>query len=81
MLLSTAWQSYYNDKIIEGYSLITLKAYLVQANLLIIHFGDIAIDQITTDELKQYLAKVAATLKPASLAHRVRFIKSLFRWA
>ncbi|WP_235821423.1 tyrosine-type recombinase/integrase [Gottfriedia solisilvae] len=79
--ISTAWQSYYNDKLIEGYSLITLKAYQVQSNLLIKHFGDIAIDQITNDGLKQYLAKVGETLKPASLAHRVRFIKSLFRWA
>ncbi|GGI18049.1 tyrosine-type recombinase/integrase [Gottfriedia solisilvae] len=81
MLLSTTWQSYYNDKLIEGYSLITLQAYQLQSNLLIKHFGDITIDQITTDGLKQYLAKVGATLKPASLAHRVRFIKSFFRWA
>ncbi|WP_088069993.1 tyrosine-type recombinase/integrase [Gottfriedia luciferensis] len=81
MLLSTAWQSYYNDKLIEGYSLITLQAYQIQSNLLIQHFGDITVDQITTDGLKQYLAKVGKTLKPASLAHRVRFIKSLFRWA
>ncbi|UPM52845.1 hypothetical protein [Gottfriedia acidiceleris] len=31
--------------------------------------------------MKQYLGKVGATLKPASLVHRVRFIKSFFRWA
>lgn len=81
MLLSTVWQSYYNDKLIEGYSSVTLKAYKIQATLLIKHFGDIEIGQITTDGLKEYLVKVGETLKPASLAHRIRFIKSLFRWA
>ena len=81
MLLSKAWKSYYNDKLIEGYSTTTLKAYKIQATLLIKHFGDIKITQITTDALKEYLVIVGEKLKPASLAHRVRFIKSLFRWA
>ncbi|MGG0178898.1 tyrosine-type recombinase/integrase [Gottfriedia acidiceleris] len=81
MLLSKAWKSYYNDKLIEGYSKTTLKAYKIQATLLIKHFGDIEIAQITTDALKEYLVIAGEKLKPASLAHRVRFIKSLFRWA
>ncbi|MFB7142786.1 tyrosine-type recombinase/integrase [Gottfriedia sp. NPDC056225] len=81
MLLSNAWKSYYNDKLIEGYSSTTLKAYRIQATLLIKHFDDIEIAQITTDALKEYLVFVGEKLKPASLAHRVRFIKSLFRWA
>ncbi|WP_255294910.1 hypothetical protein [Bacillus sp. AFS041924] len=43
MLISKAWKSYYNDKLIEGYSLTTLKAYRIQATLLIKHFDDIEI--------------------------------------
>lgn len=79
MLVSKAWKSYYNDKLIEGYSTTTLKAYKIQATLLIKHFSDIEIAQITTDALKEYLVFVGEKLKPASLTHRVRFIKSLFR--
>lgn len=36
---------------------------------------------ITTENLKHYLSEDDKKLKPASLGHRVRFIKSLFRWA
>ena len=31
---------------------------------------------MTTDQLKEYLAKSSEHLKPSSLAHRIRFIKS-----
>jgi integrase/recombinase XerD len=36
---------------------------------------------MTTDQLKEYLAKSSEHLKPSSLAHRIRFIKSIFRWS
>ena len=32
-------------------------------------------------QLKDYLSKSSKTLKPSSLAHRVRSMKSLFRWS
>lgn len=80
MLLSKAWDTYESDKRIEGFSPQTLKAYQLQVNLLIRHFGDVEIDLLSTDQLKAYLSKSSKTLKPSSLAHRVRSMKSLFRW-
>ena len=81
MLLSKAWETYESDKRIEGFSPQTLKAYQLQLNLLIRHFGDVEIDLLTTERLKDYLSKSSKSLKPSSLAHRVRSIKSLFRWS
>ncbi len=66
---------------IEVFSPQTLKAYRLQSNLLIQHFNDLNIKSLTTDQLKGYLAKSSEHLKPSSLAHRIRFVKSLFRWS
>src|SRR5699024_11630496 len=41
--------------------------------------GDIKIDEFTTEKLKQYLIESGGHLKPSSLGHRIRFIKSLFK--
>lgn len=51
MLLSKAWETYKLDKRIEGFSPQTLKAYQLQVNLLIRHFGDIEIDLLSTEKL------------------------------
>lgn len=80
MLLSEAWEKYQSDKKIEGYSPLTLKMYGFQCNLLKRYFGDIGMGDITTENLKQYLGEAGEQLKPSSLGHRVRFIKSLFKW-
>jgi integrase/recombinase XerD len=80
LLLSKAWESYEADKRIEGFSPQTLKAYRLQAMLLIRYFNDLNIGEITTIQLKEYLAKSNENLKPSSLAHRIRFMKSFFRW-
>lgn len=80
MLLTEAWEKYQFDKRIEGYSPLTLKMYGFQCNLLRRYLGDIPMDEITTDDLKQYLGKAGEHLKPSSLGHRVRFIRSLFKW-
>jgi integrase/recombinase XerD len=79
--LSQAWETYEADKRIEGFSPQTLKAYRLQAKLLIKFIEDVEIDTLTTAQLKEYLAKSSERLKPSSLAHRIRFIKSLFRWS
>ena len=81
LLLSKAWELYESDKRIEGFSPQTLKAYKLQSKLLIQHFNDVNIESLTTDQLKEYLAKSSEHLKPSSLAHRIRFIKSIFRWS
>jgi|SRR5690625_739549 len=80
MLLSVAWEKYQSDKRIEGYSPLTLKMYGFQRDLLQRYFGDIRMSDITTENLKQYLGEAGGHLNPSSLGHRVRFIKSLFKW-
>jgi len=81
MILSEAWQLYKADKQIQGYSSQTLKAYKVQSTLFIKYLGDIPIEDVTTESIKLYLGEVASDLKASSLCHRIRFIKSLFKWA
>ena len=58
-----------------------LRAYSLQMQLLIKYFGNIQISEVSASDLKQYLADSSIDLKPSSLAHRIRFIKSLFRWS
>ena len=80
MQLTKAWETYKNEKRIEGFSPHTLNAYRLQSNLLVRHFQDINPQFISTHGIKEYLASSSEALKPSSLAHRVRFIRSFFRW-
>lgn len=80
MLLSEDAKSYEADKRIDGFSAQTLNAYRLQSKLLMDYFGNIDIGKITTLQLKDYLAESSNTLKPSSLSHRIRFLRSLFRW-
>lgn len=81
MLLSEAWKKYQQDKKIEGYSTLTLKTYCFQYNLLLRFFGDIDMNGFSTEKLKDYLIQSGNHLKPSSLGHRIRCVKSLFRWS
>ncbi|MFJ5788995.1 site-specific tyrosine recombinase/integron integrase [Lysinibacillus sp. NPDC093197] len=81
MLLSEAWKKYQQDKKIEGYSTLTLKTYCYQYNLLLRFFGDIDMNGFNTEKLKEYLIQSGEHLKPSSLGHRIRCVKSLFRWS
>jgi len=38
-------------------------------------------NEFNTDRLKEYLIRSGDHLKPSSLGHRVRCVKSLFRWS
>ncbi|WP_318505929.1 site-specific tyrosine recombinase/integron integrase [Bacillus sp. T3] len=80
MLLSEAWKKYQQDKSIEGYSSLTLKTYCFQYNLLLRYFGDVDMSELTTEKLKEYLVQEGNHLKRSSLGHRVRCIKSIFKW-
>lgn len=80
MLLSEAWEKYQLDKKIEGYSALTIKTYCFQYNLLLRYFGNIDLNEFTTEKLKGYLMNAGEHLKPSSLGHRVRSIRSLFKW-
>ncbi|MGE7672841.1 tyrosine-type recombinase/integrase [Lysinibacillus sp. NPDC094403] len=65
----------------EGYSTLTLKTYCFQYNLLLRFFGDIDMNGFSTEKLKEYLIQSGNHLKPSSLGHRIRCVKSLFRWS
>lgn len=80
MLLSKAWAKYQSDKKIEGFSPLTLKMYGFQYGLLQRYFGDVYMEDITTDDLKRYLMEAGGHLKPSSLGHRIRFVRSLYKW-
>lgn len=81
LLLSKAWASFEADKRIEEFSPHTLKAYQLQSLLLIGYFKDVEMALLDTNQLKEYLAVTGKHLKPASLAYRIRFMKSFFRWS
>lgn len=76
-----AWDLYEADKKIEGYRPDTLKSYHLQTKLLARYFGEKCIKEITTYDLKKYLAEKGSHLKPASMGARIRFIRAFFRWA
>ncbi|MEK3914177.1 tyrosine-type recombinase/integrase [Paenibacillus sp. FSL H7-0331] len=81
MKLNDLWKFYEADKRILGFSPHTIKAYSLQFKMLIIELGDIEIEEVTINLLKEYLAKQSEKLKPSSLGHRIRFVRSLFRFA
>ncbi|MFB0844970.1 site-specific integrase [Paenibacillus oleatilyticus] len=81
MILSELWNHYEADKRIQGFSQNTLRAYVLQLKMLVKDLGDIDISGVTLNLLKEYLAKQSDRLKPSSLGHRIRFVRSLFRYA
>lgn len=80
MKISSAFTAYVADKRLEGYSKCTLDSYRIQTNLLIRYFGDVDIEDLTYQDFKKYLAD-QEHLKPSSIEHRMKYLKSLFRWA
>lgn len=81
MILSQVWELYEADRTLEGYSEHTIEAYRLQHRLFTEHQGDISIKTITYEAIKKYLAKDALRLKPASIAFRMKFFRSLWRYA
>jgi len=81
MKLNDLWKLYEADKRILGFSKHTLKAYALQLKILVREIGDLEIEEISLNLLKEYLAKEYERLKPSSLGHRIRFVRSLFRFA
>lgn len=81
MKLSELWRVYEADKRIQGFSNRTLKAYALQHKMLMQELDNLDITEVTLTMLKEYLAKQADRLKPSSLGHRIRFVRSLFRYA
>lgn len=83
MLLSEAWKGYELDKRFAGYAPSTLEGYELQWDLLIREIGDVDIEDVTSEQLKMYLmeAKAERNLKPSTVNHRGKALRSIFRWA
>ncbi len=81
MTLKDLWMLYEADKRILGFSAHTMKAYFLQLKMLVSELGDLEIEEISLNLLKDYFARVSERLKPSSLGHRIRFVRSLFRFA
>ncbi|CAH1223607.1 Tyrosine recombinase XerC [Paenibacillus auburnensis] len=81
MNLNELWNLYEADKRIQGFSPKTLKAYALQHKMLVLALGNLDVTGVTLSTLKEYLAKQAVRLKPNSLDHRIRFVRSLFLYA
>ncbi len=79
MHLSEASEAFLSLRAQEGFSPYTLKAYRLQYSLLIRDIGDADIQSVTLQDLRDHLTH-NAHLKPSSLGHKVRAIKSLFGW-
>lgn len=80
MLLSEASKLFLSTKEQEGFSPYTLNAYRIQQTLLIRDIGDVDISDVTLQQLRDHLKKEAKHLKPSSVAHKTRAIKSMFGW-
>jgi hypothetical protein len=57
MILTELWSVYEADKRILGFSRHTLKAYGLQVKMLVREVGDLEVEEISLNLLKEYLAK------------------------
>lgn len=80
MKLSELWEGYATDKTLLGYAPGTIKQYKLQLGLLTRYVGDIDIEELTLQQVKEYLMSLTGR-KPGTIGHRIRFIRSYFRWA
>jgi hypothetical protein len=76
MTLKELWMLYEADKRILGFSSHTMKAYFLQLNMLIRELGNLEIEEISLNMLKDYFARASERLKP-SLGHRIRLVRVL----
>ena len=65
----------------RGIFITYIKNILFSIQSIIAIFDDIDLNEFNTDRLKEYLIRSGDHLKPSSLGHRVRCVKSLFRWS
>jgi integrase/recombinase XerD len=79
MQLSAASELFLRTKRQEGFSDYTTNAYRIQHSLLIRDIGDIAIEDVTLAHLREHISH-CTHLKASSIGHKVRSIRSLFKW-
>lgn len=79
MRISEASELYLNVRAQEGFSPHTIDAYRLQHQLLERDIGNVDIKDVTLPVLRDHLNR-NRHLKPSSLGHKIRAIKSLFNW-
>lgn len=79
MRLSDASLLFLETKKQEGFSLYTLRSYGLQHSLLIRDIGDINIEEMSLQKARIHISHYPQQ-KPSSIGHKVRAIKSLFKW-
>lgn len=80
MLLSEAVAMWIDQRRLENYSPHTLTCYAKQMGILIRHVGDVPVEAVTLEMLRGFFVARSRTLKPASVAHGVRMVRSFFNW-
>ena len=75
MRLSEAFQRYLATRTQEGFSPHTIRAYLLQHQVLIREVGDVGLAAVTLDLLRTHLTH-HGHLKSSSLGHKIRAIKA-----
>lgn len=81
MKLSQVWEEYEKDKRLEGYSRTTIEQYRLYSNLFIRWLGDKPIQDVTDKLMKEYLLKDIDRLKKSSINSRMKYFKSVWKWA
>lgn len=82
MNISSAFQLYQVDKQLDNYAESTLKSYKLESDLLIRRFGDVDLESLTLGDFKLYLLEQTQSgKKPSTISHRIKSIRSLYRWA
>ena len=81
MKISEAWSIFVSDKRMENCSPHTLKFYESQYKILISALGNLDMGEVKYQHLMEYLLHHSDDLKSKSLDSRIRFARSLFRWA
>lgn len=75
-----AWQNFYQDKMIQGYSKNTMSAYKTQVNIFHRFVGNKDINEISLIDIKGYIRKRSTEIKTSSLQHTIKFIRSFFKY-
>lgn len=77
MILSELWHHYEAEKRIQGFSPNTLRVYALQLKMLVVELGDVD----NSESLEGILSEAIRSLKAKQPLHRIRFVRSLFRFA
>lgn len=82
MRIGEAWELFEEDKRLEDYSRHTLAGYKLEMTLFSRHVGDIDVEDVTTDLIKEYIMymKKKKNWKASTIEHKMKSFRSIFAW-